>query len=100
VELAPWWHMGGWSLAAAYCRAGDSEHSQEWARKLADSQGHTLGASRYYAITGEVDAMFDALDGAYRQRDVFLLVLQHELFFDPYRADPRFQALLERMDLA
>ena len=25
--------------------------------------------------------------------------LQHELFFDPYRADPRSQALLQRMDL-
>jgi len=100
VELAPWWHMGVWSLAAAYGRAGDREHGQEWARKLAGSQGHTLGASRYYAITGEVDAMFDALDGAYRQRDVFLLVLQHERFFDPYRADPRFRALLQRMDLA
>jgi hypothetical protein len=44
--------------------------------------------------------MFDALDGAYRQRSVFLLALQHELFFDHYRADPRFQALLQRMDLA
>jgi tetratricopeptide (TPR) repeat protein len=99
VELAPWWHMGAWSLAAAYWRAGDREHSQEWARKVAGSHGHTFGASRYYAITGEVDAMFDALDGAYRQRNVFLLALQHELFFDPYRADPRFLALLRRMDL-
>jgi eukaryotic-like serine/threonine-protein kinase len=99
VELAPWWHMGVWSLAAAYWRSGDGEHSQEWARKVAGSHGHTFGASRYYAITGEVDAMFEALDGAYRQRNVFLLALRHELFFDPYRADPRFQALLRRMDI-
>ena len=100
VELAPWWHMGVWSLAAAYWRAGDREHSQEWVCKVACSHGYTFGASRYYAVTGEVETMFDALDGAYRQRDVFLLALQHELFFDPYRGDPRFQALLRRMGLA
>jgi serine/threonine-protein kinase len=98
VELAPWWHMAVWSLAAGYWRAGDREHSQEWACKVSGSHGHTFGASRFYAITGEAEKMFDALGGAYRQRDVFLLALQHEPFFDPYRANPRFQALLARMD--
>ena len=36
------------------------------ARRLARSD---LGAAIYYAATGEVDAMFEALDVAYRQRD-------------------------------
>ena len=100
VELAPWWQMGVGSLAAAYYQAGDHERSQEWARKLAESQGHSVGAALYYAATGEVDAMFEALDGAYRQRDAFLLYIQDLPFFDPYRADPRFQALLQKMNLA
>ncbi len=44
--------------------------------------------------------MFGALDGAYEQREMLLLLLPNQPLFDPYRADPRFQALLERMNLA
>jgi len=44
--------------------------------------------------------MFGALDGAYQQRQPTLLFLPNEPLFDPYRADPRFQALLQRMNLA
>jgi hypothetical protein len=72
VELAPWWHMGMGSLAAAYYQVGDHERSQQRARKLADSHGRTVGAALYYAAAGEVDAMFEALEGAHRQRDLFL----------------------------
>jgi hypothetical protein len=43
--------------------------------------------------------MFEALDGAHRQRSM-LSYIQSFPFFDPYRADPRFQALLQRMNLA
>ena len=101
VELAPWYHRGAWLLAAAYYLAGDHERSQEWARKLSESHGHTVGAASYYAAAGEVDGMFEALDGAYRQRDLFLLyIIQNLPFFDPYRTDPRFRALLQRMNLA
>jgi tetratricopeptide (TPR) repeat protein len=99
VELAPW-YWGAWSLAVAYHQAGDYELSQEWARKLAGSQGHTYGAAIYYAATGEVDAMFEALDGAHRQRDMRLVNIQYLPFFDPYRADPRYRALLKGMNLA
>jgi serine/threonine protein kinase/tetratricopeptide (TPR) repeat protein len=99
VELAPWWYFGVGSLAAAYCHAGDRERSQKWARQLTGSQGHTVGAAFYYAAAGEVDAMFEALDLA-RQRDVLMLYLQNLPFFDRYRADPRYQALLQRMNLA
>jgi len=100
VELAPWDSMNKWVLAAAYHQAGDRERSQELARKLAGSQGRTLGAAFYYAVTGEVDAMFEALDGAYQQRHGALASFRYNPFSEPYRADPRFQALLRRMNLA
>jgi len=101
VELAPWYHPSGWSLAEAYHRVSDHERSQEWARKMADSHPPDFGAASYYAATGEVDAMFEALDGAHRERDVNLILnIQSLPLFDPYRADPRFQALLQRMNLA
>jgi hypothetical protein len=44
--------------------------------------------------------MFEALEGAYRHRDVDLPFIQGQAFFDPWRADPRFQSLLKRMNLA
>jgi tetratricopeptide (TPR) repeat protein len=100
VELAPWLNVGVGSPAAAYYQAGDRERSQEWARKLTASHGHAFGAALYYAAACEVDAMFEALEGAYRHRDHFLPYIQTLLFFDPYRAAPRFRALLAKMNLA
>ena len=44
--------------------------------------------------------MFEALDAAYRRRDFALSIIQLEPLFDPYRADPRWQSLLRRMNLA
>jgi tetratricopeptide (TPR) repeat protein len=99
AELAPWFSDGGWYLATAYHQAGDHERSQEWARKLASSYGHTYGPAIYYAACGKGDSMFEALEGAYRHRDVDLPFIQGQAFFDPWRADPRFQSLLKRMNL-
>jgi tetratricopeptide (TPR) repeat protein len=99
VGLEPWWHIGVGSLAAAYYLAGDYEHNQEWARKLTGSLTNTVGAAFYYAAAGEANALFKALDGAHELRDVNILQIQHEPFFDPYRSDPRFRSLLQRMNL-
>jgi serine/threonine-protein kinase len=100
VALAPWYSELEWWFAVAYHKAGDHERSQEWALKLSDAHGQTYSASAYYAAVGDVDAMFGALDGAYQQRQPTLLFLPNQPLFDPYRADPRFQALLQRMNLA
>jgi tetratricopeptide (TPR) repeat protein len=99
VELAPWWYQGLGYLAAAYHQAGDCERGSECARKLTESHAGSCGAAAYYAATGEVDAMFGALDNAYRRRDRFLVHIKDEPFIDPYRADPRFQSLLAKMNL-
>ena len=49
-----------------------------------------------YAGLGETDAVFEWLDRAYAVRDVHLVFLTVDPKWDPYRADPRFGALLER----
>jgi serine/threonine-protein kinase len=100
TELAPWWSAGWGYLAAACYLSNDRERSRQLARKLADSHNHTLGAASYYAAAGEKDAMFEALDGAFQERDVFLVYIQSLPFFDPYGADPRFKSLLAKMNLA
>jgi tetratricopeptide (TPR) repeat protein len=100
VELAPWDSSGRWLLAVAYDQSGDRERGRECARKLAGPSGHTAGDYVYYAAAGEVDAMFEALDAAFERRDFLLSSVQRDPFFDPYRADPRWQALLRRLNLA
>jgi tetratricopeptide (TPR) repeat protein len=100
TDLAPWLAIGVGSLTAAYRASGDHERYQEWLRRLTERHNHTYGAAIYYALAGDADAMFEALDGAYRQRDVFLLYIQAMSFFDPYRADPRFRTLVAQMNLA
>ena len=45
---------------------------------------------------GDRDAMFAALDEAHAARDVHLIYLPVAVYWDPYRADPRFIDLLAR----
>jgi hypothetical protein len=49
-----------------------------------------------HAGLGERDAAFQWLDRAFDAHDVHLIYLPVDDKWDPYRADPRFQALLER----
>ena len=56
-----------------------------------------LAAAR--AELGEIDRAFEMLDEAYDRRSGELLELKSEPWFDPLRDDPRFDALLERMEL-
>ena len=99
VEIAPWWPMGVGLLALAYRQSGDDKRSGEWSRKLAEMPRPAYPVAILHAAAGEKDAMFTALDEAYRERDVFLLHVQAQPFFEPYRADPRFQTLLKNMNL-
>ena len=86
----------GYSLA----KAGRANEAREVLRAL-----ETLGGKQYvppYAMAlvhaglGEGDAVFAALGRAYEARDVHLVFLTVDPKWDPYRADPRFQALLQR----
>jgi eukaryotic-like serine/threonine-protein kinase len=98
IEVAPWEPMGTAFLATACHYAGDPRAAglaRQFGRP-ALNYGHAI----YYAAVAEPDAMFEALENAYRRRDMFLLGIQRIPFFDPYRADPRFQDLLTRMNLA
>ena len=99
VELAPWYSGSCWLLATAYHSAGDLERSREWERKLEASREDHYVAALYFAAAGDGDAMFTALEGACRQRDLGLryLAIQREL--DAWRSAARFQALLRRTNL-
>ncbi len=60
----------------------------------------TLGrrATTASSVIGEADALFACLQKAIDRKDE--VYLKANPVYDPYRADPRFAALLRRMNLA
>jgi len=98
-EVAPWVHVGAGCLAAAYYSVGDYERSNEIAGQFVRPGSLHFGHAVYYAAAGEADAMFEALEGAYGRRDLYLLFVGCVRQFDPYREDPRFRNLLRKMNL-
>jgi hypothetical protein len=60
--------------------------------------GPSYGAHLYAAI-GEADQMFACIEEAIVEQGSIFLVLKAHPSWDPYRSDPRFIALLQRMGL-
>jgi TolB-like protein/Tfp pilus assembly protein PilF len=52
-----------------------------------------------YLGLGETDRAFEWLDRAVEGRDQFMMPIKSYPFFDPIRSDPRFAALLRKMNL-
>ncbi|MGC2617933.1 MAG: protein kinase [Acidobacteriaceae bacterium] len=100
AELAPWWPMTSACLAMARWENGDCAEAEQSIRQIVASSGHSVGTALYYAVAGDGDAMFAALDEAYGKRGFFMSYLGYLSPFNPWRSDPRFQELLERMHLA
>ncbi len=48
---------------------------------------------------GEIDSAFEWLDRAVKVCDQYMMAIKSYAFFDPIRADPRFAALLRKMNL-
>ncbi len=99
IELAPWL-IGPGCLAAALHSAGDYSRSREMASQFPRPDGLNFGHAVYYAVAGEADAMFEALQCAYQRRNIYMPCIKHVPPFTPYHSDPRFQTLLKRMNLS
>ena len=79
---------------------GASRRALEW--RVASSGDHCTGeavrTARTLAMLGEADWMFECLREAIDRRD--RVFLKADPAYNPFRADPRFAALLRRMNLA
>jgi len=95
-ELAPWNFAVLAGLAAACHQVGDRERGEHVLQNVSGRQLETA-KGLFYGITGQRDAMFEALDQSVQKRDYLPLYLP---VFEPYRTDPRFQDLLRQMHLA
>jgi len=58
----------------------------------------TFASAMVYSLLGETDAAIRTLEEAYDERDAEMVQLYANPAFDSIRSDPRFQALLHRMN--
>ncbi len=92
----------GW-LGLALGQSGQSTEGRDVLESLRDiaTQAYVPGTS--FALThlglGEIDQMFMWLDRAIDERDPIIIPIKSYPFFDPFRDDPRFHALLRKMNL-
>jgi TolB-like protein len=88
-------------LAIAYHRLGNSRESQaaldELRAKLAGSAAYQI--AEVYAARGETDQAFEWLERARVQRDAGMQFVRDNNLFTGLRSDPRFDALLRKMNL-
>lgn len=94
--------MLGW-LGMNLARGGDAAGARAVLERL-----RTIAAKTYvpptsfawvHAGLGEFDDALAWIERAIDDRDSFIIPIKTYAFFDPLRADPRFQALLRRMNL-
>ena len=92
-----------WALAQAYAVAGKTQQARRSLRELEQLQGDKSGAATQlaivYGLMGETDRAFQCLEEAYRCRHTLILLANVQPRMDCLRSDPRFNALLAKLNL-
>jgi TolB-like protein len=90
--------IGGSAMAYfALGRKADSDAAL--AQMLKSQTNRPFLISSVYAFRGELDEALKWLQRAYEQKDPSLLLLKSQLMFDKLEGDPRYKALLKKMNL-
>jgi TolB-like protein/Tfp pilus assembly protein PilF len=101
-ELAPGtdFLLGWLGLALGVC--GRQAEARALLERFQRSEHYTLPTNfaHVYLGLGEIDAAFEWLDRAVEERDQLIMPIQSYAHFDPIRHDPRFEALLRKMNLS
>jgi len=91
-------------LGTAYARMGDRKKADEVLAGVEELMKHEYISPFYlgqlYFALGKFDEGFELFEKAYNERDIYLRLLKAHPIEDEVRADPRFTALLKKMNLA
>jgi Tfp pilus assembly protein PilF len=103
LRLSPSFTLATGFLAASYARSGNPGHAEKLMEEVMErSSRHYVSSAcfgTYYAALGQADRMFEFLEAALAERDPYLTRMDAEPYFDPFRSDPRYRDLLDRMNL-
>jgi TolB-like protein/DNA-binding winged helix-turn-helix (wHTH) protein/Tfp pilus assembly protein PilF len=97
---------GVWALQAyVYGRAGQQVQARRALAKFEQLNRHgrvdpPILLALAYAGMGDQEKLFNCLQEAFVERSNSLTALKVDPLYDPFRTDPRFQALLRRVGLA
>ncbi len=104
LELAPWYSASAGYLGAAQARLGHREAAETLIRQFEErrktSYVSAISFAVYYGSVGDFDRAFESLQTALDDRDPNLVGVMGDPLLDPFRDDPRYGALLARMNLA
>jgi serine/threonine protein kinase len=103
IRLAPSFTLATGFLAALYARSGNPGHAEKLIEEVLErSSKHYVSSACfgiYHAALGQADRMFEFLQAASAERDPYLTRMDAEPYFEPFRSDPRYRDLLNRMNL-
>ena len=103
IELAGDFVMAKSELGFAYAQVGDREKAEQIAKSLIDQKQREHVSSFRIAYIfmglGDKKATLNWLEQAYEERQPLLLYLPHDQSFAPLHSEPRYQALLKKMNL-
>ena len=103
ARLSPSFTLATGFLAAAHVRDGQQDRAEELMQEVREkSSSHFVSPACfaiYHAALGEADKMFEFLHAALAERDPYLTRMDAEPYFGPFRSDPRYRDLLQRMNL-
>ena len=99
-EVHPTFRLLG--LVLVHCAVGRDADARVALEQLIDkdADGSAYQIALGFANCGEIDAAFEWLERAYRQRDPGLTVSKLDPFLRSLHADPRWRAFMEKMGLA
>lgn len=90
------------SSSYAYAKTGRRKEAEEivdrWIHPQPPQYVMNYFIAVSYAALGEKDAAFDQLEKAYQNHDWFLERIKVDPFMDPLRDDPRFDAMVKRLN--
>ena len=88
----------GWAMGLAGRRGEALAVLDEFRTRRTEGYFAPYFIAWVYLGLGEYDRVFEWLDQAFEERDSLLVQLKAEALWDPLRDDPRFVALLERIE--
>jgi tetratricopeptide (TPR) repeat protein len=98
AELSPYWK---WGLAHTYAVAGYTDEALKIAAELEKRSEiwDTWCLAVVYSALGDKDKVFYWLEKAFEQRHPYIQWLRRNSYFNAYKDDPRYENLVQRMNL-